>query len=96
MIAFVLFQAGAHQFDGFQPVKEFLRTFPMSTTPSLQVERDSSPSSVSLSSAGLERAKWPRGKLFLFFTFARFARFPRSLDHPEGLLAVYHENCQEP
>ena len=47
MIAFVLFQAGAHQFDGFQPVKEFLRTFPMSTTPSLQVERDSSPSSVS-------------------------------------------------
>ena len=25
----------------------------------------------------------------LVFTFARFARFPRSRDHPEGLLAVY-------
>ena len=25
----------------------------------------------------------------MFFTFARFARFPRSRDHPEGLLAVY-------
>ena len=49
----------------------------------------------SLSSAGLERAKWQRGKpqislAFLFFTFARFARFPRSRDHPEGLLAVYY------
>ena len=48
----------------------------------------------SLSSAGLERAKRPRGKLelplgFLFFFFARFARFPCSRDHPEGLLAVY-------
>ena len=49
----------------------------------------------SLSLAGLERAKWPRGKLevplrlgFLFF-LARFARFPCSRDHPEGLLAVY-------
>ena len=25
----------------------------------------------------------------LFFTFARFARFPRSRDHSEGLPAVY-------
>ena len=33
----------------------------------------------SLSSAGLESK--------MFFTFARFARFPRSRDHPEGLLA---------
>ena len=40
----------------------------------------------SLSSAGLERAKWP---FFLFYFFARFARFPCSRDHPEGLLAVY-------
>ena len=48
----------------------------------------------SLSSAGLERAKRPRGKLelprrLLVFFFARFARFPCSRDHPEGLLAVY-------
>ena len=50
----------------------------------------------SLSSAGLERANWPRGKLERGFpsAFARFARFPRSrfprsCDHPKGLLAVY-------
>ena len=49
----------------------------------------------SLSSAGLERANWPRGKLESFpSAFARFARFPRSRflrsrDHPKGLLAVY-------
>ena len=43
----------------------------------------------SLSSAGLERAKWPRGKLF--YTFARFARFRRSRDHPDGLLSVQFE-----
>ena len=56
-------------------------------------------------SAGLERAKLPRGELerererphpsfpsadlvFFFFFFVRIARFPRSRDHPEGLLAV--------
>ena len=48
----------------------------------------------SLSSAGLERAKRPRGKLellrrLLVFFFARFARFPCSRDHSEGLIAVY-------
>ena len=48
----------------------------------------------SLSAAGLERAKRPRGKLDLpsascFSFFARFARFPCSRDHPEGLIAVY-------
>ena len=47
----------------------------------------------SLSWAGLQRAKWQRGKLqsplsFLFFTFARIARFPHFHDHPEGVLAV--------
>ena len=59
----------------------------------------------SLSSAELERAKWLRGKLerggkklsrllpsfplaSLFF-FTRFAWFPCSCDHPEGLPAVY-------
>ena len=40
----------------------------------------------SLSSAGLERAKWPRGKLF--FTFARFTRFPRSRDHASWRTAL--------
>ena len=65
----------------------------------------SSPSSVSqnLSSAGLERANWPRGKLergcllpSFPSAFARFAWFPRSRDHPEGLLTVYKylEQCQ--
>ena len=54
-------------------------------------------------SAGLERAKLPRGELerqreappqfplgwpCFFFFFVRIARFPRSHDHPEGLLAV--------
>ena len=53
----------------------------------------------SLSSAGLERAKWLRGKLASFpasspaslwlLVFCHFARFPRSHDHPKGLLAVY-------
>ena len=52
----------------------------------------------SLSSAGLERVNWPRGKLSCLLpsfpsAFARFARFPRSRfprsrDHPKELLAV--------
>ena len=41
-----------------------------------------------ISSAGLERANWPRGKLC-------FARFSRSRDHPEGLLAVYRVNKRQ-
>ena len=41
-----------------------------------------------ISSAGLERANWPRGKLC-------FARFSRSRDPPEGLLAVYRVNKRQ-
>ena len=43
----------------------------------------------SLSSAGLERGKPQLPLGFLFFPFARFARFPRSRYHPEAPRAVY-------